>query len=189
MLQVSTDAATPPLSGRYHSELSYHYRDLHELEFIRHNLPDAYECLPARMYDGRLPKLRASVTIMMKSLDVRGREVEQYGGAYHDPEGVSPHSENDLGCIIIVPRIARPLASYADSETNAIAGVHRHYQVVLSPATNTPLMHPDSNVISLSDKVNGILVRFMVTAAKRDPGLHLATTRLPLKWGAKIWIR
>jgi len=136
----------------------------------------AYPALPARIYDGKLPTLRPSVSIIPHSQDKHDFDVTRFGGTFEEPDVPSPDS---LGAVQLGPMIVKPTPALKDCAENTIAGVHRHYQAL-------PLEPMGQAANATVDDLNQILSKYLQYGASEDPGLHMASIKLPLKWSKDL---
>jgi len=154
--------------------------DQHEI-VISAGHEHAYPAYPARIYQGKLPELRPSVSIIPHSMDRKDFDVTRFGGTFEEPEKDDP---DQLGAIRVGPLLVQPAPALKDCVENTLAGIHRHWQVTLHE--ETPLAWITAENQTTLEKLNSILGKYMGYVAAEDPGLHLASVKLPLKWGSKL---
>lgn len=143
---------------------------------ITPNEEDAYPAYPARIYDGKLPELRPTVSIIPHSLDRRDFDITRFGGTFEEPDKPDPDS---LGAVRLGPLLVEPAVALKDCKENTIAGVHRHWRE-LPLEWMTPQAH------TIHEELNSIFMLYMGYVAMDDPGIHMSSIKLPLKWSAKL---
>ena len=110
-----------------------------------------------------------SVDITARSLVARDEDVEKdpTRGMYYDPARITDPTNDQLGCIIVGPKVALAVGALGDNIRNAIASIHRHYQVVRNPLTLEELALATSAVEHSLDMLSKILTPYMAIGPSR----------------------
>jgi hypothetical protein len=160
--------------------------DDEELKVYHPGDKDAFPALEARVYDGRLPVLRDSITIKDYTPEQRDEQVECFGGFYEQASPVSPDEPPQLGGIVIGVPLCKSVASLRECETNSRCGLHRHGQVIMDPRTGEKLALPTPEHEEKLNKYANLLLGFYKQAARNDVNGCLESAHIPPRYGEKL---
>jgi hypothetical protein len=147
---------------------------------------NAYPAMEAREYDGRLPELRPSITIRLKSLDARDEQVERFGGYWEQPGPIGADEPPQLGGILTGPVLCKVVASLRSSQQNTVAGMHRHGQRIIDPRTHELLPQPSKATLERLVAVALVLQGKYQQGARLDVTGCLESVHIPLKYGQEL---